>query len=182
MDEFLRAGFSEDQLNGMSFGALTALSKSFAPEPTIVSPANSVIKGTKTLNGSSEEILAGKNSEALLKDIGTNGNLKEGLRFASTQPNGHQPSQNGATAVMSSLSAPAEGVTPIAIIGMSCRFPGEASDIGKLWKLVSEGRSAWSKIPESRFNVDAFYHPDPNRTDTVSPRWCLAWYDKEKVG
>ena len=179
MDRYLLAGFSEDQLKGMDFDAISG---AVDREPTIMSPAKSVIKGTKRLNGSSEEILDVKHPEALVRDLETNGNLKEGLRSAPTKFNGHQGSQNSKATVASSLSAPAEGVAPIAIIGMSCRFPGGASDIEKLWRLVSEGRSAWSKIPESRFNVDAFYHPNPDRTDTVSPRWRLAWCNIKRDG
>ena len=56
---------------------------------------------------------------------------------------------------------------PIAIIGMSCRFPGDATSPEKLWKLVSEGRSAWSEIPKDRFNQDAFYHPQDSNLGTV---------------
>lgn len=58
-------------------------------------------------------------------------------------------------------------VMPIAVIGMSCRLPGDASNPHKLWDLCSEGRSAWSVVPAEKFNVDAFYHPDPERTDAV---------------
>ena len=57
--------------------------------------------------------------------------------------------------------------TPIAIIGMSCRFPGDATSPEKLWKLVSEGRSAWSEIPSSRFDQESFYHPEESKLGTV---------------
>ena len=57
---------------------------------------------------------------------------------------------------------------PVAIIGLSCRLPGDATDPEKLWNLVSEGRSAWSTVPKNRFNQDAFYHPTPETTGTVS--------------
>ena len=176
MDRYLRAGFSEDQLKGVD---LNAISKAFEREPVTMSPAASVIKETKTPNGSADKILATKSPEALLEVTETNGDLKEGIKFAHMKVNGYEPSQNDTATVGSSLLAPTEGVAPIAIIGMSCRLPGGASDIEKLWKLVSEGRSAWSKIPESRFNVDAFYHPNSDRTDTVSPTWCLTWCGKE---
>lgn len=69
---------------------------------------------------------------------------------------------------LASLSTAANTVPPIAIVGMSCRFPGGATDTEKFWNLVAEGRSAWSKVPESRFNVDAFYHPNSERTNAVS--------------
>lgn len=61
---------------------------------------------------------------------------------------------------------------PIAIIGMSCRFAGDVSDPEKLWKLCAEGRSAWSKIPESRFSSAGLYHPNGEKSHTVRNRAC----------
>lgn len=52
---------------------------------------------------------------------------------------------------------------PIAIIGMSCRFGGDADDPQNLWHLISQGRSAWSSTPIDRFNVNSFYHPRSER-------------------
>lgn len=57
---------------------------------------------------------------------------------------------------------------PTAIVGMSCRFPGDANNPERFWDLLSNGRSAWSEIPESRFNKDAFYHPTSEKSTTVS--------------
>ena len=62
---------------------------------------------------------------------------------------------------------------PIAIVGMSCKFPGDATSPEALWKLCEEGRSAWSEIPRDRFNSNAFYHPSGDRATTVS---CFAEY------
>ncbi|KAL1841095.1 hypothetical protein VTJ49DRAFT_7426 [Mycothermus thermophilus] len=50
--------------------------------------------------------------------------------------------------------------TPIAVIGMSCRFAGDVDSPSKLWDLLAEGRSAWSEIPKDRFNIDGFHHPN----------------------
>ncbi|KAF2149793.1 putative polyketide synthase [Myriangium duriaei CBS 260.36] len=47
---------------------------------------------------------------------------------------------------------------PIAIIGMSCRLPGDASNPSRLWDMLASGRCAWSEVPEDRFNMDAFRH------------------------
>lgn len=58
---------------------------------------------------------------------------------------------------------------PVAIVGMSCRFPGGANSPQEMWRLCSAGHSAWSKIPKSRFNADAFYHPNPERISSVRP-------------
>ncbi|TVY83944.1 Reducing polyketide synthase [Lachnellula suecica] len=52
---------------------------------------------------------------------------------------------------------------PIAIIGMGCRCPGDATNPETLWKMVSEARNAWSDVPKEKYNADAFYHPNPSR-------------------
>ncbi len=56
----------------------------------------------------------------------------------------------------------------IAIIGMSCRFPGEASSIEGLWQMIEDGQCAYSDFPKDRFNIDGFYHPDGHRQGSVS--------------
>ncbi|KAJ9316634.1 hypothetical protein DTO271D3_3141 [Paecilomyces variotii] len=53
--------------------------------------------------------------------------------------------------------------TPIAIIGMACRFAGGATNPSKLWELCTTGKDGWSPIPSRRFDADAWYHPDPQR-------------------
>lgn len=60
------------------------------------------------------------------------------------------------------------GVEPIAIIGMSCRLPGEASDPKGLWELLASGKSAWSKVPKDRFNMDAFHDPSNPTAGTTN--------------
>ena len=45
---------------------------------------------------------------------------------------------------------------PIAIIGMSCRFPGGASNPESFWKALLESRRCWSPTPKSRYNDEAF--------------------------
>ena len=64
----------------------------------------------------------------------------------------------------------AQPPTPIAIVGMSCRFPGGANDIDKFWTLLAEGRSAWSDVPPDRFNWKSFYHPNPDINGTLNHR------------
>ncbi|KAI0126592.1 putative polyketide synthase [Xylariales sp. AK1849] len=58
--------------------------------------------------------------------------------------------------------------TPIAIIGMSCRFPADATSPERLWQMVANAQEAWSKWPADRFNSDAFYHPNPERGGTFN--------------
>ncbi|PGH11972.1 hypothetical protein AJ79_04559 [Helicocarpus griseus UAMH5409] len=52
---------------------------------------------------------------------------------------------------------------PIAVVGLSCRFPGGADSPVSLWRMLAEGRSAWSEVPEDRFNWRSFLHPDTEK-------------------
>ena len=47
-------------------------------------------------------------------------------------------------------------MSAIAIIGMSCRFPG-AGSLDEFWQLLREGRDAVTEIPPGRWDVDALY-------------------------
>ncbi|WP_414520854.1 type I polyketide synthase [Umezakia ovalisporum] len=55
-----------------------------------------------------------------------------------------------------------EKTEPIAIIGMGCRFPGNANDPASLWSLLHDGVDAVTEIPLDRWDIDAYYDPDPN--------------------
>ncbi|KAL4734136.1 hypothetical protein BDV11DRAFT_175032 [Aspergillus similis] len=59
---------------------------------------------------------------------------------------------------------------PIAVVGLSCKFAGEASSPDRLWEMLAAGRSAWSEIPSSRFNLKGAYHPKFDRLSTVNVR------------
>ena len=55
----------------------------------------------------------------------------------------------------------------IAVIGMECRFPGEAENVDKLWEMLCRGRDGWSEIPEDRMSAKRWYHPDQSRPGGV---------------
>ncbi|CAG7922469.1 unnamed protein product [Penicillium olsonii] len=59
---------------------------------------------------------------------------------------------------------------PIAIIGIGCRFAGDATDPSKLWAMLESGNSAWSEIPANRFNIDGWYHPNHENISTTNVR------------
>src|SRR5581483_11439730 len=50
---------------------------------------------------------------------------------------------------------------PIAIVGMSCRFPGGSDDPESFWELLRSGADAVTEIPRDRWDVDRYYDPAP---------------------
>jgi myxalamid-type polyketide synthase MxaB len=59
---------------------------------------------------------------------------------------------------------------PIAVIGMGCRFPG-AADPAAFWDLLARGRDAIREVPKERWDVEAYYDPDPEKPGKVYTRW-----------
>lgn len=58
--------------------------------------------------------------------------------------------------------------TPIAIVGMACRFPGNVTSPSELWELCVSGKDGWQPIPESRFDNKSLYNKDYSRAGRVS--------------
>jgi acyl transferase domain-containing protein len=60
---------------------------------------------------------------------------------------------------------------PVALIGIGCRFPGGVDGPEAFWKLLCAGVDAVTEVPAERWDVDAYYDPDPHRPGKMSSRW-----------
>lgn len=58
-----------------------------------------------------------------------------------------------------------------AIVGIGCRFPGGIESLDGLWDVLSKGTDVVTSIPEDRFSIQRYWHPErqaPGRTCTTA--------------
>ena len=56
---------------------------------------------------------------------------------------------------------------PVAVVGMSCRFSGEASSVEGFWEMLRHGRTGHGPVPSSRYQASAWHHPSHERKGAV---------------
>jgi acyl transferase domain-containing protein/acyl carrier protein/protein-L-isoaspartate O-methyltransferase len=64
-----------------------------------------------------------------------------------------------------------ESPEPLAVVGLGCRFPGGADSPAAFWDLLRRGDDAITEVPRDRWDVDAYYHPDPDAPGRMSTRF-----------
>ncbi|CAM9593565.1 unnamed protein product, partial [Chrysoparadoxa australica] len=55
-----------------------------------------------------------------------------------------------------------QNVGPLAIVSIACRLPGKSNSLDTFWGLLEAGTSTAVEVPQSRWDVDAFFDPNPD--------------------
>ena len=68
------------------------------------------------------------------------------------------------------LKTSEKGREPIAVVGISCRFPG-APNVEAFWRLLERGEDAIQEIPAERWDIEAYYDPNPDAPGKMYARY-----------
>src|SRR5581483_7292867 len=63
-----------------------------------------------------------------------------------------------------------------AVVGIGLRFPGGANDPAAFWQLLRDGVDAIRDVPRERWDVEAYYDPDPDAPGKMNIR-CGGFLD-----
>ncbi|RAK95751.1 type I polyketide synthase [Aspergillus ibericus CBS 121593] len=72
------------------------------------------------------------------------------------------------------------GVAPLAVIGISLKFPQDATSPEAFWDMLVQGRCASGEFPKDRMNINAHHDADRDRLHSISCRG--AHFLKEDLG
>eukprot|EP01071_Lankesteria_metandrocarpae_P012773 Lankesteria_metandrocarpae@DN6253_c0_g1_i1.p1 len=70
-----------------------------------------------------------------------------------------------AVSVPASIPLPQDmmaAIEPLAIVGASCRLPGNSISLEAYWRMLTNSTDCVVDIPLNRWDVDSVYHPDPD--------------------
>src|SRR5215510_12918068 len=60
---------------------------------------------------------------------------------------------------------------PIAVVGMSCRFPGGVTDPESFWSILRNGVDAITEVPSARWEIDHYYDPQLDASGKMYTRY-----------
>lgn len=94
----------------------------------------------------------------------------EGEDVCTALPNLDEPENSGENnSDLSELIDNSEDL--IAIIGMSCRFPGGINNPAQYWSVLRHGINAIVEVPSYRWNINHYYAPDPKQPGKISSKY-----------
>lgn len=68
-------------------------------------------------------------------------------------------------------AAEARNREPIAVVGIACRFPGQANDVDVFWDNLNAGIDSVCEVPADRWDAAAYYDRDPAAPGKMNTRW-----------
>src|SRR5580704_1200736 len=92
-----------------------------------------------------------------------------GRRQAPRSPGGISQLAAGKARRTSFAMSVQQNALPIAVVGFSCRLPGAANPT-EFWSLLKTGTDAIGEIPASRWDIDAYFDPDPAKPGKMYTR------------
>lgn len=93
----------------------------------------------------------------------------------------------GTGAGTNATHTPSTPVTPVAVIGMSCRLPGGIDSPERLWEALIRGDDLVTEVPSDRWDADEYYDPEPGVPGRSVSKWGaflddVAGFDAEFFG
>ncbi|KAA1251690.1 type I polyketide synthase [Mycobacterium simiae] len=73
--------------------------------------------------------------------------------------------------VRAGTAFPTDIAEPVAVVGIGCRFPGNATGPKSFWQLLVDGVDTISEVPPDRWDADTFYDPDPSASGRMTTKW-----------
>lgn len=118
----------------------------------------------RVISGVVEKVETAVATEVVLYSFGNSiplNDLNSALKSSITQP---EIMHNNLMTWVAQI--PPRGSTPrgtaqskLAIVGMSCRLPGGATNTEKFWEILEKGLDVSRRIPADRFDIDTHYDP-----------------------
>jgi len=91
-----------------------------------------------------------------------------GLNFP---PTGINMNHNGKGVIAVSANGATRAQEPVAVVGIGCRFPGEANGPETYWKILRDGVDALVEVPTDRWDLRTYYDPEPGKIGKTNVKY-----------
>lgn len=94
-----------------------------------------------------------------------------------SQHHSHESPSNGVNSNGDTHFTKQDILEPIAVVGVSFKFPEDAISEDSYWQMMLEKRCVSKVFPKERTNIDGFHNSDPNKSNTVNNHFSI--FEKE---